>query len=63
MSKKNYTSAERCDLISRVAQWTLEQALLAANDAFAVYGLSEDPDAPECCVELLDTVARKWRMK
>ena len=42
---------------------SIEQARLAANDAFAVYGLSEDPDAPECCVELLDTAARKWRTK
>ena len=46
--------ARRCDI---------EAALSAASGAFAVFALQEDPDAPECCVKLLDTVARKWRMK
>ena len=33
------------------------------NDAFVVYGLFETPDTPECCIRLLDTTARKWRVK
>ena len=39
----------------------IERALTeATRSAFTVYGLQEDPDAPECCVQLLDTVNRKW---
>ena len=42
----------------------IELALIeATHNAFIVYGLSEDPDAPECCVQLLDTVNRKWVLK
>lgn len=44
----------RCDI---------EAALSVASGAFAVFGLQEDPDAPECCIELLDTATREWRMK
>ena len=35
-------------------------ALSAASGAFAIFGLAEDPDAPERNVHLLDTQNRKW---
>lgn len=39
----------------------IAQALIeATRRAFVVYGLSEDHEAPECCVQLLDTANRKW---
>lgn len=39
----------------------ITQALIVATRrAFVVYGLLEDPDAPEACIQHLDTVNRKW---
>ena len=42
----------------------IAQALIqASRRAFVVYGLLEDPDAPEACIRHLDTVNRKWVLK
>lgn len=43
---------------------TIRDALVCATRrAFIVYGLQEDPDAPECCVQMLNTKTKRWESK
>ena len=42
---------------------SIEQALIGAvYGAFIVYGLQEDPDAPDCCVKTLNTKTQRWEL-